>query len=100
MSRGRPKNFENMTHEERQEYWAKQREQEAMVREALLFQLRDKYPSMLESVEELVKAASSVGDDLQWHGPDFVNVAEMHRLIDSARAVTRLYHLDKGESDE
>lgn len=100
MSRGRPKNFENMTIEERQEYWAKQREQEAMVREALLFQLRDKYPSMLESVEELVKAASSVGDDLQWAGVEAITCADMHKLIDSVHAVTRLYHLDKDESDE
>ena len=89
-----------MTLEEKQEYWAKQREQEAMVREALLFQLRDKYPSMLESVEALVDAASRVGEDLQWHGLEAVTCNDMHRLIDSAHAVTRLYHLDKGESDE
>ena len=91
---GRPKNFENMTIEERQEYWAKQREQEAMVREALLFQLRDKYPSMLESVEELVKISGSIGVDLQWHGLEAVTCKDMHKLIDSAHAVTRLYHLD------
>jgi len=91
---GRPKNFENMTVEERQEYWAKQREQEAMVREALLFQLRDKYPSMLENVEALANVASSIGDDLQWHGPEGVSVTEMHKLIDSANAVRRLFHLD------
>jgi len=100
MSKGRPKNFENMTIEERQEYWAKQREQEAMVREALLFQVRDKYPSMLESVEELVKAANSIGEDLQWHGIEAVTCADMHKLIDSAHAVTALYHLNKDESDE
>lgn len=99
MSRGRPKNFENMTIEERQEYWAKQREQEAMVREALLFQIRDKYPSMLESVEALVKVASSIGEDLQWHGIEAVSCQDMHKLIDSAHAVTRLYHLDKEESE-
>ena len=96
---GRPKNFENMTMEERQEYWAKQREQEAMVREALLFQLRDKYPSMLESVEALANVASSIGDDLRWNGPEFINVGEMHRLIDSANAVQRLFHLDIGSMD-
>ena len=90
----RPKNFENMTPDERQEYWAKQREQEAAVREALLFQLRDKYPSMLESVEELVKIAGSIGVDLQWHGLEAITCQDMHKLIDSAHAVTRLYHLD------
>ena len=100
MTRGRPKNFENMTYDERQEYFAKQREQEAMVREALLFQLRDKYPSMMESVEALVDAAKRIGEDLQWHGLEAVTCNDMHRLIDSAHAVTRLYHLDKGESDE
>lgn len=94
------KSFEDMTMEERQEYWAKQREQEAMVREALLFQLRDKYPSMLESVEALVNVANSIGEDLQWHGIEAVTCADMHKLIDSAYSVTRLYHLDKDESDE
>jgi len=97
MTKGRPKNFENMTLEEKQELWAKQREQEAMVREALLFQLRDKYPSMLQSVEELVKAASSVGDDLQWSGARFVTVDDMHTLIDSANTVKHLFHLDVEE---
>lgn len=94
------KKFEDMTHEERCEYWAKQREQEAMVREALLFQIRDKYPSMLESVEALVKVANSIGEDLQWHGIEAVSCQDMHKLIDSAHSVTRLYHLDKDESDE
>ena len=91
---GRPKNYENMTHEEQLQFHAKRREQEAMVREALLFQLRDKYPSMLESVEALANVASSIGDDLRWNGPEFVNVVEMHSLIDSANAVRRLFHLD------
>ena len=91
---GRPKNFENMTHEERIEYHAKQREQEAMVREALLFQLRDKYPAMIENVEELTKVASSIGDDLQWHGIEAVTCQDMHKLIDTANAVRRLFHLD------
>ena len=76
------------------EYHTKQREQEAMVREALLFQLRDKYPSMLENVEALVNAASSIGDDLQWHGPEGVTVTDMHKLIDTAHTVRRLFHLD------
>ncbi len=91
---GRPKNYENMTHEERMEYHAKQREQEAMVREALLFQLRDKYPSMIENVEALVNVANSIGDDLQWHGIEAVTCQDMHKLIDTANAVRRLFHLD------
>jgi|TARA_E500000318_G_scaffold2126_1_gene3051 hypothetical protein len=95
---GRPKKIEDMTMEERQEYWAKQREQEAMVREALLFQLRDKYPSMLESVEELVKISGSIGVDLQWHGLEAITCQDMHKLLDSAHAVTRLYHLDIEEN--
>ena len=95
---GKAKKIEDMTMEERQEYWAKQREQEAMVREALLFQLRDKYPSMLESVEELVKISGSIGVDLQWHGLEAITCADMHKLIDSAHAVARLYHLDIEEN--
>ena len=85
---------DEMTIEERQEYWAKQREQEAMVREALLFQIREKYPSMLEAVDELSNVASRIGDDLQWHGVDAVTCADMHKLIDGASAIRRLYHLD------
>ena len=91
---GKAKNFENMTHEERMEYWENERKKEAVVREALLFQLRDKYPSMLESVEELVKISGSIGVDLQWHGLEAITCQDMHKLIDSAHAVTRLYHLD------
>jgi hypothetical protein len=83
-----------MTHEERMEYHVKQREQEAMVREALLFQLRDKYPSMIENVEALVNVANSIGDDLQWHGIEAVTCQDMHKLIDTANAVRRLFHLD------
>jgi len=94
---GKAKSIDEMTVEEKQAYWAKQREQEAMVREALLFQLRDKYPSMLQSVEELVKAASSVGDDLQWSGARFVTVDDMHTLIDTAQTVRHLFHLDVEE---
>ena len=90
----KPKNFDEMTLEQKQEYWRKEREAEAAVREALLFQLKDKYPSMLEAVDELSKIASSVGDDLQWHGIEAVTCAEMHKLIDGAHAVRRLYHLD------
>jgi len=94
---GRPKNFENMTVEERQEYWAKKREQEAMVREALLFQLKDKYPSMLEAVDELSKVADRIGDCLQWEGPQFISVDDMHKLIDSKNTVRSLFHLDGAE---
>jgi len=94
---GKAKKIEDMTMEERQEYWAKQREQEAMVREALLFQLRDKYPSMIENVEALANVASSIGDDLQWHGVEAITCQDMHKLIDSANAVRRLFHLDIGE---
>ena len=94
---GRPKNFENMTVEERQEYWAKQREQEAMVREALLFQLKDKYPSMLEAVDELSKVADRIGDCLQWEGPQFISVDDMHKLIDNKNTVRSLFHLDGAE---
>jgi len=92
------KSFEDMTMEERQEYWAKQREQEAMVREALLFQLRDKYPSMLEAVDELSKAADRIGDSLQWEGPQFISVDDMHKLIDSKNTVRNLFHLDVEEN--
>ena len=94
---GRHKNFENMTVEEGQEYFARQREQEAMVREALLFQLKDKYPSMLEAVDELSKVADRIGDCLQWEGPQFISVDDMHKLIDNKNTVRSLFHLDGAE---
>lgn len=94
----RPKNYENMTHEERMEYHVKQREQEAMVREALLFQLRDKYPSMIEAVDNLSKAADRIGDCLQWEGPQYVSVDDMHKLIDTKNTVRNLFHLDVEEN--
>ena len=94
---GRPKNYENMTHEERLEYHVKQREQEAMVREALLFQMRDKYPSMIEAVDNLAKIADRIGDCLQWEGPQYVSVDDMHKLIDTKNTVRSLFHLDGAE---
>jgi hypothetical protein len=93
----RPKNYENMSHEERMEYHVKQREQEAMVREALLFQIKDKYPSMIEAVDNLSKAADRIGDCLQWEGPQFVTCEEMHKLIDNKNIVRNLFHLDVEE---
>lgn len=91
------KELHEMTQEERIEYYEKEREKEAAVRSALLFSIENKYPSMLEAVDELVKASNDIGEDLQFYGADTVTVNQMHKLIDSAQRVTNLFHLNKEE---
>jgi len=91
------KEIHEMTVEERIEYFEKEREKEAAVRSALLFSIENKYPSMLEAVDELVKASEDIGEDLQYYGANTVTVGQMHKLIDSAQTVTNLFHLNKEE---
>jgi hypothetical protein len=75
----------------------KEREKEAAVRSALLFSIENKYPSMLEAVNDLVSASKDIGEDLQFYGAETVTVQQMHKLIDGATAVTNLFHLNKEE---
>ena len=89
------KELHEMTHEERIEYYEKEREKEAAVRSALLFSIENKYPSMLEAVNELVKASKDIGEDLQFYGANTVTVNQMHELIDSAQRVSNLFHLNE-----
>lgn len=91
------KELHEMTHEERIEYYEKEREKEAAVRSALLFSIENKYPSMLEAVSNLVDASKDIGEDLQFYGAETVTVQQMHKLIDSAVTVTNLFHLNKEE---
>lgn len=91
------KELHEMTHEERIEYYEKEREKEAAVRSALLFSIENKYPSMLEAVSNLVDASKDIGEDLQFYGAETVTVHQMHKLIDSAVTVTNLFHLNKEE---
>lgn len=91
------KELHEMTHEERIEYFEKEREKEAAVRSALLFSIENKYPSMLEAVDELVKASKDIGEDLQYYGANTVTVDQMHKLIDGAQTVANLFHLNKEE---
>lgn len=91
------KEIHEMTVEERIKYYEKEREKEAAVRSALLFSIENKYPSMLEAVDKLVKASNDIGEDLQYYGANTVTVDQMHKLIDSATAVTNLFHLNKEE---
>jgi hypothetical protein len=91
------KELHEMTHEERIEYYEKEREKEAAVRSALLFSIENKYPSMLEAVSNLVDASKDIGEDLQFYGAETVTVNQMHKLIDSAVTVTNLFHLNKEE---
>ena len=91
------KELHEMDVEERIKYLEKEREKEAAVRSALLFSIENKYPSMLEAVSNLVDASKDIGEDLQFIGAEAVTVNQMHKLIDSATAVTNLFHLNKEE---
>ena len=50
---------------------------------------------MLEAVSNLLDASKDIGEDLQFYGAETVTVQQMHKLIDSATAVTNLFHLNK-----
>ena len=91
------KELHEMTVEERIEYYEKEKEKEAAARSALLFSIENKYPSMLEAVNDLVNASKDIGEDLQFYGAETVTVQQMHKLIDSAMTVTNLFHLNKEE---
>ena len=91
------KELHEMEFEERIEHLEKEREKEAAVRSALLFSMENKYPSMLEAVNELVKVSKDIGEDLQFYGANTITVSQMHDLIDSAQRVTNLFHLNEEE---
>ena len=91
------KEIHEMTVEERIENFEKEREKEAAVKSALLFSIENKYPSMLEAVDELVKASSDIGEDLQFYGANTVTVDQMHKLIDGAQRVANLFLLKTEE---
>lgn len=86
----RPKNLENMTHEERVAHFAKIRENAASERQALLDTLPEE---MVKAVESLQYIAKDVGEDMQIYGPQVVSVAAMHRLIDDAEVVRNLFNI-------
>jgi hypothetical protein len=86
----RPKNVENMTHEERIVHFEKFREREAEKRQALLDTLPE---DMMKALESLQYIAKDVGEDLQYMGEGSITVQQMHRLIDDASTVEHLFNL-------
>jgi ribosomal protein L9 len=92
----RPKNVENMTHEERIVHFEKFREREAEKRQALLDTLPE---DMMKALESLQYIAKDVGEDLQIYGPQVVSVAAMHRLIDDAEVVRNLFNIGRDHDE-
>ena len=90
---GRQKNFENMTHRERCAYFEKKREKETADREALIQEIAERQPEMLQAVEELRRIAHQIGTELQCEGGGAIWVSDMHKLIDTTEAVRELFGL-------
>lgn len=80
----RPKKLENMTHEERCVFWANERELAKKDRET---RLKDLTPQMRKALADLVDISSTVGNELQTAGSDYITVEQMHKLIDIANLV-------------
>ena len=89
---GRHKNLENMTHKERCAYWEKKREKDAADRAALIAQMEEAQPQMIEAVRALISIAADVADDLQMDGVDNISVRSMHELMDTANETRNLFN--------
>ena len=90
---GRHKNVENMSHEERCEYWAKKREKETADRGALVQEMEAQQPDMIKAVNELRLIAYQIGTEMQYEGAETIWVSDMHKLIDRAETVGTLFNL-------
>jgi len=90
---GRQKNFENMTHEERCEYWEKKRAKETADRGALIQEMETQQPEMITAVKELKAIAHQIGVEMQYEGAEAIWVSDMHKLIDRAERVGHLFNM-------
>jgi len=90
---GRQKNFENMTHEERCEYWEKKRAKETADRGALIQEMEKQHPEMVTAVKELREIAYHIGIEMQYEGPETIWVSDMHKLINKAEQVGTLFNM-------
>ena len=90
---GRQKNFENMTHEERCEYWEKKRAKETAVRGALIQKMETQQPEMITAVKELKAIAYQIGIEMQYEGTGAIWVSDMHKLIERAEKVGTLFNM-------
>ena len=91
---GRQKNLENMTHEERCEYWEKKREKDASDRENLIQDMEAQQPDMIKAIKELKQIAYQIGTEMQYEGAEAIWVSDMHKLIDRAEKVDALFNLE------
>mgnify|MGYP003109051130 FL=1 len=90
---GRQKNFENMTHEERCEYWEKKRAKETADRGALIQEMETQQPEMITAVKELKAIAYQIGTEMQYEGAEAIWVSDMHKLIERAERVGTLFNM-------
>ena len=90
---GRQKNFENMTHEERCEYWEKKRAKETADRGALIQEMETQQPEMITAVKELKAIAYQIGIEMQYEGAEAIWVSDMHKLIERAERVGTLFNM-------
>jgi len=89
---GRSKNFENMTHEERCEFWAKERMREQRERQAIIDTMQ---PDMIEAVKKLRHIAWDVSTDMMQSGVDHITVKQMQDLHDASESINRLFNIEE-----
>jgi hypothetical protein len=86
------KKLENMTNDERIEYWAKQQKKEMDARQAIIDQLP---PAMLDAVTRLSKYANAVScEALHGGGVRYIYCDDFNELYDAAETVRRLFNMD------
>ena len=90
---GRPKNFENMSHDERVEYWEKKREREGRERQVRLDGLTQE---QRDAVKEAYDAISSAMMTL--HECQDLWMSDVKKLDDSMWSIRREFNLE-GKND-
>ena len=86
------KNLDNMTHDERMAYWAKQQKKEMDARQAIVDQLS---PEMLKALQNLNKYALSVSSEaLHGCGVRYIYCDDFNELYDAAETVRRLFNME------
>ena len=90
---GRPKNFENMSHDERVEYWEKKRECEALERQERIDGLSKEQRDAVKEAYQAISAAM-----MSLHECQDLWLSDVKKLDDSMWSIRREFNL--GNDDD
>ena len=85
---GRPKNFENMSHDERVEYWEKKRESEALERQERIDGLSKEQRDAVKEAYQAISAAM-----MSLHECQDLWLSDVKKLDDSMWSIRREFNL-------